>query len=61
MKWACRDRAFGYIPDEFEGSRFIYKALRGLFFASIDVVDVIEWPYSDGLGEGRLSERPCGL
>jgi hypothetical protein len=61
MKWAYRDRALGHIPDEFEGSRFIHKALRGPFFTGIDVVDVIEWPHSDGLSEGRLGERPYGL
>jgi hypothetical protein len=61
IKWACRDKALGHIPNEFEGSRFIYKALRGPFFASTNVVDIVEWPYSDGLSEGRLNERPYSL
>jgi hypothetical protein len=35
--------------------------LRGPFFAGIDAVDVVEWPHGDGLGEGRLGERPYSL
>ena len=61
MKWAYRDRALSYILNKFKGSRFIYKALRGPFFTDINVIDVIEWPYSNGLSEGRLSERPYSL
>ena len=61
MKWAYRDRALGHILNEFKSSRFIYKALRGLFFAGINVIDVIEWPYSNGLSGSRLSKRPYSL
>jgi hypothetical protein len=51
----------GVLPNKFEGSRFIYNVLKGPFFASIDAVDVVEWPHGDGLGEGRLGERPYSL
>ena len=61
IKWAYRDRALGHIPNKFKGSRFIYKALRGPFFAGINVMNIIEWPYSNGLGKGRLGERPYSL
>ena len=35
--------------------------LREPFFAGINAVDIIEWPHGNGLGKGRLGERPCGL
>jgi hypothetical protein len=32
----------GVLPDEFKGSCFIYNVLRGLFFAGINAVDIVE-------------------